>query len=698
MAGSVKDQKVHDEAVENFRQCIEYYSEEYSRGEQDNKFLLGDQWPEDQKKRRIDTKRPMHVENKLLPFRNRTVNSVMRNKPSIIVQPVDSQGDIKVADLLKNLIRNIEIVSDAQQAYATMCRNAYSMGYGYLRVNTRYIDDTFDKELIIQGVEDIRGVFLDPMHQHIDGQDAQYGFAYEDMSLKDFERKFPKADASTVDEMRVDGWYLEDTIRVAEYYYKHYKPVKLYNTNYGVVREDDLRELNELGDINVEVFEERVYQEMTVKYCKLSGSEIIEKQDWPGIYIPIIPMYGDLAFEDGRRKSFSMIHQAKDPQRMFNYLKTQSIEVATMQPKAPYVGYIGQFETMREAWQNSNQFNFPFLEVDAIEVNNQPAPLPRREMPPQGSGSLFNEAMASAEGIKAALGIYDAALGAPSNERSGTAIRARQSEADDATFHFVDNFATGLKQVATVLVDLIPKVYTGPRMLRIFDDDGKMRTTPVNQPFLMRGDQEQPIPSGMDPALAEGIYDLNLGKYDVVVDVGPSSQTKRQETVQAILEVARHDPRMFDVAGDYLMKSLDIPYSQEISERMKAIMNPAVLTEDPQAAQLVQAQEVIQQLQAQMEQMAEEIKKKADNQEFKNQIEVEKVKQDAEKLQLETLKTLAEIQKMQQETKTAIPAEAFAEIVDAVLELRNNVVDVEGAVDAMLSAQENVRNPGQVAS
>jgi hypothetical protein len=177
--------------------------------------------------------------------------------------------------------------------------------------------------------------------------------------------------------------------------------------------------------------------------------------------------------------------------------------------------------------------------------------------------------------IKADSGIFDASLGQQSNETSGRAINARQVQGEIATFNFPANMAASIKRTWEILVDLIPKVIDTPRAIRILGSDDSDKYVRVNQP-----DENGNI-----------INDLSRGKYDVVITIGQSFATKRQEAVDAYSEMGKSNPALMAVASDLIIKGMDLPYSDEIAERIRATMPPqiqALLNKDSQKSPEVQ--------------------------------------------------------------------------------------------------------------
>jgi hypothetical protein len=229
--------------------------------------------------------------------------------------------------------------------------------------------------------------------------------------------------------------------------------------------------------------------------------------------------------------------------------------------------------------------------------------------------------------------MHDASLGMKSNETSGKAIMARQREGDTSTFHFIDNLSRAIQHAGRILVDLIPHCYTPGQMVRVLGQDGRSATVEVMN--RMPGDpvpEAQPFEEGIDPGIKMA-FDFGVGRYDVVVDSGPSYTTRREETATQMIEMIRAVPQVGALIGDKLAKNLDWPDAEEISERLKKMLPPQ-LTGDgglpPEVEQqMQQGMQLIQQQQAELEQL------KADK-----SLEARKVEIDAMKAETERLKEL----------------------------------------------------------
>lgn len=684
-----EDAELLEEAKERFQSCLEYYNPEYERGRDDVSFLLGDQWDEDIKSKRFAEGRPCLSENRLLVFAHQVVNDIRQSRPAIQVQPVDNGADPETAKILKGIIRNIEVQSGADNVYDTSVWNSVSAGYGWLRVLTQYAEGkTFDKEIKLVRVPDFSSVMIDPNHMELDGSDAEYGFVYVDIDGEKFEAEYP--DAEKMDYKNGDfgknGWCTEDKVRVVEYFYRTYEESEIHLLEDGSIVE----ELPE----GVKPVQSRKISTPIVKWCKFVGNAVLEKTDWEGQYIPLVPVYGEEVWQDGVRKSYSLVTQAKDPQRRYNYWLTASTEIIALQPKSPYIGLTGQFKSTGAKWARANNETYAYLEYDPVKMPDGSYMVnpPQRQPAPMGSPAMFQEMMAAADGIKATLGIFDASLGARGNETSGKAILARQAEGDNATFHFIDNLQTSIRHVGRILVDLIPKIYSGPRIVRIIGDDGTKSQAAINQAAMKTSEGDfMPIQPGMP---TDAFFDLGVGKYDVVASVGPSYATKRQETANTLQAIIQAAPETFNLFGDIFFKNLDIAEADVMAERMRKA-NPLMRDEDdPQGAQLQQAGQLIQGMQQQLAQMDAALKQKREKDTAEVAAEIQKQQAETDKIKAETAKVQAEVAAMMGQMGPVTP-EQLQEIVRTIAMLEATTRDTAQAVDAILSFAESNQATGQ---
>jgi hypothetical protein len=552
--------------------------------------------------------RPCLTINKLPQHVRQVTNDMRQNRPGAKVIPVDDKADLQVAEILNGMIRHIEYISDADVAYDTACENQVAYGEGYIRLLTEYCDDdTFDQDIKIGRVRNSFSVYMDPTIQDPTGADAKWCFVTEDVTRADYERMYPNAAPITtlqslgVGDQSISNWLNEDTIRIADYYYIDYDRATLNLYPGNATAFEGTPEDKMLRSTFGKPKRSREADRPRVKYCKINGYEILEKNEWAGKWIPVVRIVGNEFEVDGRLYVSGLVRNAKDAQRMYNYWVSQEAEMLALAPKAPFIGYGGQFEGYEEKWKTANTNNWPYLEVnpDVTDGQGNMMPLPQRAQPPMASSGLLQAKSGASEDIKSTTGQYNASLGQGGNERSGKAILARQREGDVGTYHYGDNLTRGVRHIARQLVDLIPKIYDTQRVARIIGEDGVTKMAKINP------DQEEPVREvrNQEGIIIDKIYNPGVGKYDVVATTGPGYATKRQEALEAMGQLLQGNPQLWAVAGDLFVKNMDWPGAQEMAKRFAKTIDPKLIGDGEESPELQAAQQQIQAMSQQMEQL-----------------------------------------------------------------------------------------------
>lgn len=565
------------EAREAFDQAQEAEAENREEAEKDLRFArLSDQWPDKIRKDRETEGRPCLTIPRMNAFIRQVVNDARQNKPSIKVHPADSGADVETADIINGLIRNIEYTSNADVAYDTAVEYAVSSGTGYIRIGLDYaFDDTFDLDITINRVADPFLIYGDPHSTAADSSDWNSAFVIERMKKDRFEAKWKGAEpvdwSGDYAELSAP-WCEEDTVMVAEWWTREEVERPIVKLSNGIIVDaewlqapaDDtgIPRLAFLALQGVQPVAQRSAKTHKVTQCILTGAEELERNEWPGRYIPIVPVYGDEVVVDGKRYFRSLIRDAKDAQRMFNYWRTNSTEMVALAPRIPYIGKKGAFKTDAAKWATANTVNHAYIEYDG-EVPPQRQPL---DFGP-AAGAL-QEALNASDDMKSIMGLYDASLGARSNETSGRAILARQREGDISTFHFIDNLNRAIRHTGRILIDLIPHVYSAERVIRVIGEDGSQKPVQLGKPVPVTDKEGKPELDEQGQPVTK-IYDLAAGKYDLTVTSGPSFTTRREEAAAQMTEMVRAFPAAAEKIGDLIAKNLDWPGADEIAERLK---------------------------------------------------------------------------------------------------------------------------------
>lgn len=579
----------------------------------DLRFRAGDQWPQEIKSQRAQDKRPCLVVNRMPQNVQQVTNDQRQNRPSIKIHPVDSGADIETAKIRQGIIRHIEYDSNAEVAYDTAFESAVGGGWGFFRITTEYSDPlSFDQDIKIKRIRNPFSVYFDPHAQEPDGSDAKRALITEDLSPDDYKARYKNSKLASLDDWTSIGndaptWFKDGHCRVAEFFYTEYTEVEIVQLSNGDVVEkaklqDHLTELSAKlaasspgAPLNIQAVKERTALKPSIKWCKLNAVEILEKTDWLGKWIPIIPVYGTELYIDGERILEGVIRHAKDPQRMLNFWKSAETEAIALAPRAPWTVAVGQIEGFEQIWATANSRNHSYLPYNPKSIDGTPVPPPQRNAVEPAVGAITQASMGAAEDIKATTGIYDASLGNRSNETSGVAIQRRNIQAQTSNFHFTDNLTRAIKHTGRVIDDLLPHIYDTARAQRIIGDDGEQRVVRVNDPSFQENGKQ-------------AYYDLSTGKYDVTVDVGPSFASKRQEAAAAMLELAKSIPAIATAAPDLIVRSMDGPGSPELADRLKKTLPPGLADDNKGQAPLPpEVQGKMQQMGHMIEQLTQQL-------------------------------------------------------------------------------------------
>lgn len=574
LAKDTDDTAIIAECMDRMRISIAADGENRSNALDDLAFLKGDQWDERIKQQRAMDGRPCLTINKLPVSLHQVTNSQRQNIPSIKVHPTSEGANQKVAEIVQGGIRHIEYQSGADVAKDTAVNSAAAIGFGYFRLVTQYAEeDSFDQEIAFQRIRNPFTVYMDPGSVEVDGSDQKWCILSTKIKRTEFKLEYPDADPCDFGVVRglgdkANDWILADEVRVAEYYRIHCVKadvVLLSNGESGY--KDDLLEMPP----GVTIAQTRKGYRSTVQWFKLTATEVLERADIPCKWIPVFPVYGDEIDIDGRVTRSGMIRNAKDPARMYNFWMTSATEEVGLRPKAPFIGAEGQFEGKEHLWAQANTRSFPYLEYKPKSLGGQLAPPPQRQaMADVPTGVLAMAAHAS-DDIKATTGIFDASLGARSNETSGIAIKRRDQQGETSNYHYIDNLNTTLRHAGRCILDMWPKVYDGTRMLKIMGVDGNVKAVEVNKPEQAVEKQED----GAEVLVQKIMNDMSeVAEYAVTISVGPSYDTLRQEAVEGMVQTAQAWPKLMDIAGDKVVRSMDWPMADEIADRIEKTIPP----------------------------------------------------------------------------------------------------------------------------
>ncbi len=526
------------------------------------------------------------------------INHIRANRPAAKIRGVE-ENDKQMAEIRQGLYLNITNNCDFDSTKDYAAGHQVAGGYGIWRIDTEYSTDTaFDQDIVIRPGINPLCYLADSRDKDELKRNAKHWFVHTKLPNDEFDAKYPKAERTAFEpeDDLDDELDDDDSTWVAEYWVKkpYVKHVCLLSDG-KTVEKDKLEELPE----GVTIVRERKVN--TFKICQyiISSSAVLEgPNEWAGSMFPFVPVYGYYTVIDGKVFWGGLTRYQKDPQRALNWALTSVYESIGNAPQAQYWATAEQAKGCVKQWAEAHQKNLP-----ALIYNPDPA----APGPPQRMGgadvpvALIQAAAMARDAHKASVGIFNASLGATSNETSGKAIRARQDEGMVATFNFGDNMAKSERRTCEIINDLLPHIYDTERNIRILGQDGAEKYLKINQ---------------RDPVTGEVINDISAGKFDFTVTTGPSFATQRQEAAEFYTQMAQANPALSAVAGDLIMKSQDYPMADAIAERLKLTLPPqiqaAISQEKPMPPEVQAAMAQVEQLQAAVQQQGQLVQQAAE--------------------------------------------------------------------------------------
>ena len=585
----MKDQDLYKQYCDNIKADIDAKHDERELMRDDQRFAAGDQWPDLIRKGREMSGRPIQTINRLPAFIDQIVGDARQNKPSIKVH-AGEDGDEDIAAIYDGLIRSIQNESNADFAYDTAVEHTACFGFGAWRVKTEYeSEDSFNQIICIERITDPLSVYFDKNSQLPDYSDARHVTIRVKITKDEYKQRWPKKEEAdyNFDDFTSDWTVDKDQVIVAEHWYKVDEKATLYAVQ---DEEGNTQVTLEKPLFGFNVVNQRETTITKIKMCMISGAGVLEESDWAGKYLPIVGVNGKEDLVDGKRTLRGLVRFAKDPQRMYNYWRTIDTEQKALAPKAPVLVTAKQIEGFEQHWQDSLTSNAPYL-----IVNDTNSPTPSRINAGIIDKGANEAALMCVDEMKSTTGIFSASLGEQDNEKSGRAILAQQRKGDTANFAYIDNIARAIKWTGKIIIDLIPKIYDAARVITVMGADGAKKLERINQVVMKKGEPKN--------------IDLTVGKYDLVVTQGASYATKRIEALNSMVEIARVNPAIMQIAGDLIIKAMDWDGADEIAERMKKMLPPQLQAQEGEDGEQKQLPPEVQQMIEQGKQQIDELTK-----------------------------------------------------------------------------------------
>lgn len=643
--------KVHSLALERFNTVESALREEREQCLMDRRFysIAGAQW-EGNLGEQFANKPKLEV-NKVHLSVIRIINEYRNNRITADFVPKNGAKSDELADTCDGLFRADEVDSGAEEAYDNAFEEAVGGGFGAIRLRAEYEDeedpDNEYQRIRIEPILDADTcVFFDLDAKRQDKADAKYCFVLNFMSKEAFMDEWgddPSTWPKSISKAEFD-WAPADTVVVAEYYVieQGSDVAMLFRGIAGDERrvlqselEDSetlAEELRVTGYVEDADRRKKIKTRRVHKYI-MSGKEVLEDAGFiAGKHIPIVPVYGKRWVVDGVERCMGHVRLAKDPQRLKNM---QLSKLAEQTASASYEKPILTPEQVAghvDMWSKDNIDNYPYLLINPI-TDKDGNPMPAAPL-----GYTHPPALAPAQAALLQLTEQDMQdiLGNPQQAEkmvaniSGEAVELIQDRMDMQTYIYVSNFAKGVRRVGEIWLSMAKELYVEhEREMKTLNSSDEPSSIVIGTP----------VKNAQTGAVENG-YDLSRANFDVAVDVGPSSSSKRKATVRSLLGMARFatDPETQQVLSSMLMMNME---GEGISEARsyfrKRLVQMGMLKPTPEE-------------QKELEEAAKAAENKPDPNLMLASAMAEEAKAKAQKAQADAMATLADVEKTRAET------------------------------------------------
>ena len=603
MARPNKEQRLtelHSEALAQFDDVQTALRDERLQCLQDRRFysISGAQW--EGPLWDIYENKPKFEVNKVALSVMRIISEYRNNRITVDFTPKDGSDADQLADTCDGLYRADEQDSVADEAYDNAFEEAVGGGFGAWRLRTQYEDDESEdnerQRILIEPIFDAdSSVFFDLNAKRQDKSDARFCYVVYSMTRASYEAEFdddPTNWPKTVHQYEFD-WSTPDIVFVAEYYKVEdiTETIRIFQGIDGTEEKyrakdfaNDLELESTLAAIgSIEVRQRKIKSRKVRKYV-LSGGRVLEDAGYiAGKCIPIVPVYGKRWFVDNIERCMGHVRLAKDAQRLKNMQLSKLGEISALSSVEKPILMPEQVAGHQVMWSEDNLKDYPYLLINPITGPDGsqsiagPVAYTRAPNIPPAMAALLQVTETDMQDI---LGNQTGGDKIVSNI-SGKAVEMIQQRLDMQTFIYISNFSKAMKRCGEIWLSMAKDVYVEDgRKMKIIAADESPAQVELMKPMIDQETGEMKMEN-----------DLSDAQFDVTVDVGPSSSSKKAATVRSLTGMMQitQDPETLQVLGSMAMMNMEGEGISEVREffRMRLIRMGVVKPTDKEAEELM---------------------------------------------------------------------------------------------------------------
>ncbi len=511
--------------------------------------------------------KPKFEVNKIMLSVIRILNEYRNNRITVQFLPKNGKKNDQLADTCNGLYRADEQDSGAEEAYDNAFDEAVGGGFGAFRLRACYADEEdTDEEYQRIRMEPIfdadSSVFFDLDAKRQDKSDAKKCWVITSMTYDAYKEEYEDDPASwpkTIHQYEFD-WLTPDVVFVAEYYeVEEYKDlIVIFEGLDG--KEERYRNVELEADPKIQeqliATGFRPVRTKKIKRCRvhkyiMSGNRILKDCGYiAGTCIPIVPVYGKRWFVDNVERCMGHVRLPKDMQRLKNMQISKLGEEAAMSGMEKPIFTPAEISGHQLMWSEDNIRNYPYLLKNQIlGPDGQPIRTTQEYTKvPQISPAQAALLQLTEQDMKDMLGNQEQGEKVMSNVGEKT-VELVQDKLDMQTFIYMSNFAKAVKRAGEIWLSMAKDVLVEEgRILKTIDSQGEIGDVELMKPV-------------MDDKTLEMKYenDLQDAKFDVTVEVGPSSASRRKAIVRVLTELLAitQDPQSRQVLESMIIMNME---------------------------------------------------------------------------------------------------------------------------------------------
>lgn len=558
---------IHEKAIMGFEKIQTAMRDERLQCLQDRRFysIAGAMW-EGPLGVQFENKPRLEV-NKIHLAIIRIFNEYRNNRITVNFVSKEGVQDDKLAETCSSLYRADEQDSTAEEAYDNAFEEAVGGGFGAWRLRTEYEndeDEDDDRQRVkIEPIFDAdSSVFFDLDAKRQDKADAKECYVLTSMTYPAYREEYNDEPSSWPKQIhqRMFDWLTPDVVYVAEYYCIERKSETIHiyrglNDEERKIRgvdldEDETLEQELLATGFREVRQKKIKTKKVHKYI-MSGQSVIEDCGIiAGKCIPIVPVYGKRWFVDNVERCMGHVRLAKDPQRLKNMQLSKLAEISAISSVEKPIFTPEQVSGHQLMWADDNLKNYPYLLINQLTDQNGsptlvgPSSYTRSPQIPPAMAALLQ---ITEQDMQDVLGNQQSGEQMQSNISYKTA-ELIHNRLDMQTFIYISNFSKAIKRSGEIWLSIAKDVMIEEgRKIKGISANGESEAIELLKPMMNENGE------------MEYENDLYEADFDVSVDVGPSSASKKQTTVRSLTGMMQitQDPETLQVLGAMAMMNME---------------------------------------------------------------------------------------------------------------------------------------------